>query len=90
MKNSLYVLAALAAGAAAYHLSRPETVAAVEKGLAFDFGQSEQNVDQSVTYNISEGASPWPDFLANNKSLIYIGLGVVGLIFFVIAARKKK
>lgn len=63
------------------------------RGLAFDFGQTHQNVDQSVTYNITNPESAGAkvsDFLTNNPNLIYYLLGGLALVGFVVLARGKK
>lgn len=61
------------------------------KGLAFDFGQSEQNVDQSFTYTVTGNDQPGiGSVLAGNPTIIYIVAGLLGFYLVVSLLSKKK
>lgn len=49
------------------------------KGLAFDFGESSQNVDQSVNYNI-QGGQAIDFFRSIPTPAIYAMVGVAALV----------
>ena len=86
----LYVAAAIIAGAyASKALAAPSVSEKEERGLAFDFGESSQNVDQSVNYNLMGDNTSLAEIFGNNPKALYIGLAVLGVFAFVFVARKK-
>lgn len=76
------------------HLTAQEETIGKPKGLALDFGQSSQNVDQSVQYNITGGESGGAAFarlFSANPNLLYWILAAVALLgFAALAGRKRK
>ena len=73
------------------YLIPSETTLGSEKGLAFDFSDANQNVDQSVNYNFEGTGEPGLNFFKQlPPNAIYFGLAIVAMGLFVMAKRKKK